>query len=534
MSPLLVPVRRHPHANLKTLLLASTLLTPGIAWAQVASTALPSGANVASGQVSISQSGAILDVNQASSRAIINWQSFNIGSQAKVDFIQPSSSAIALNRVLGGSIAQIYGTLHANGQVYLLDPAGVIFGAGASVNVGALVASTMNLSDANFLAGNYVFQRNGSTGSVVNSGTLTAAAGGYIGLLAPTVINQGVVSARLGTVVLAAGETVTLQFSGTSLVSVAVDPATVRALIENHNLIAAPDGRVLMSAQAANALMGGVINNTGIIEANSLVSHGGVVALEASDAVNLAGTIDVSGATSGGSASLSAKSIALASATVKATGSSGGGVIAIGDGTAASVSMDAASSLDASATGLGPGGQVSLLSGGTTTVAGTIAARGGPEGGDGGLVETSGQVLTMGALSVDTSAPMGKAGTWLLDPFDLTIDATAAGNIDKALASGNVSVETSASSATSFGGATTASGNGDLVVASSVSWSSSYGLTLSAARDIDVNQPIANSGGGNLTLTASRNVNIDAAITLAAPPPTPTKPSASSPPASPP
>jgi len=92
--------------------------------------------------------------------------------------------------VVGGSIADIEGQLHANGQVFLLDPAGVIFGAGASVNVGALVASTMSISDANFLAGNYVFQRNGSTGSVVNYGTLTAASGGYIGLLAPEVINR--------------------------------------------------------------------------------------------------------------------------------------------------------------------------------------------------------------------------------------------------------------------------------------------------------------------------------------------------------
>ncbi|HKO08714.1 MAG TPA: filamentous hemagglutinin N-terminal domain-containing protein, partial [Alphaproteobacteria bacterium] len=510
MAPPLVAVRRRPHAQLKALLLVTTLLTPSAALAQVASNALPSGANVASGQVTLSQSGSTLDVNQASSRAIINWQSFNIGSQAKVDFNQPSSSAVALNRVLGGSIAQIYGQLHANGQIFLLDPAGVIFGAGASVNVGALVASTMSITDANFLAGNYVFQRNGSTGSVVNYGTLTAAAGGYIGLLAPEVINQGVISAQLGTVALAAGEKVTLDFSGQGLVGIAVDPATVKALIENHNLIAAPDGRVLMSAQAASSLLGGVINNTGVIEANSLVSHGGVVSLEASDSINLAGTIDVSGATAGGTASVSAASITLAGAAINATGPSGGGVIAIGNFAASSVSMDAASSLDASATGSGPGGTVSVISGGVTTVAGKIAARGGPQGGDGGEVETSGATLNLGALAVDTTAPMGKTGTWLLDPSDVTISSSPDSNETLV---GNTYTPTSGATTSNISATELAT---NLATTNVTITTTNAGTSGNAAGTIAVNAPVSWSSGNTLTLNAAGSITVSASISATA------------------
>jgi filamentous hemagglutinin family protein len=131
---------------------------------------LPTGAQVAAGQASIGQNGKQMTINQGSDRAVINWQGFDIGSQAAVRFNQPGTSSVALNRVVAGDASQIHGQLSANGQLWVLNPNGVVFGAGSRVDVGGLVASTMHSSDADFMAGKAVFHRNGSTGSVLNQG----------------------------------------------------------------------------------------------------------------------------------------------------------------------------------------------------------------------------------------------------------------------------------------------------------------------------------------------------------------------------
>ncbi len=165
--------------------------------------ALPTGGQVAAGAASITQSANRMDINQSTQKAILNWQSFNIGADAQVNFAQPSASAVALNRVLSSDPSAIYGKLNSNGQVFLLNPNGVLFGAGARVDVGGLVASTMKIDDADFMAGNYKFS--GGSGAVINQGSLTAAQGGYIALLSPEVRNEGVISASLGTVLLEIG-----------------------------------------------------------------------------------------------------------------------------------------------------------------------------------------------------------------------------------------------------------------------------------------------------------------------------------------
>jgi filamentous hemagglutinin family protein len=162
----------------------------GNAWAQAPpANALPTGAQVAAGQASIGQNGKQMTINQGSDRAVINWQGFDIGSQAAVRFNQPGTSSVALNRVVAGDASQIHGQLSANGQLWVLNPNGVVFGAGSRVDVGGLVASTMHSSDADFMAGKAVFHRNGSTGSVLNQGEITAhgdgGQGGLVALLAP-------------------------------------------------------------------------------------------------------------------------------------------------------------------------------------------------------------------------------------------------------------------------------------------------------------------------------------------------------------
>jgi filamentous hemagglutinin family protein len=447
----------------RSLLLGSValgLLMPLAAAADPLATALPTGGQVTYGAASISQSGNKLTVTQTSNAATLSWQSFDIGSQSWVKFAQPSTSSVALNRVTSGLPSQIFGKLTSNGQIFLINSAGILFGAGSRVNVGGLIASTMDIADSDFQNGIYKFQRNGSTASVENDGTIrTKKPGGYIGLLAPTLVNEGTIKARLGTVVLAAGETVTLTLSGSN-VSVQVDPATVATLIQNNAMIAAPDGRVILTAKAADALLGGVINNAGTIEATSLTNNGGTVTLNASDAITMSGTIDVSGATNGG---------------------------------------------------IGNGGTASVVSSGSTTVTGTILAKGGASGGDGGSIETSGQILSVGSATIDASAPAGKAGTWLLDPMNLTIDSTAANTIDSALNNGtSVSLVTDGTGTSGAGNAS--AGNGDINVNSALSWSGGGSLSLNAYNNIDVNAPISWSGGGGLTLTANNLINIGAAI----------------------
>ena len=436
--------------TLKAALLASAagvMLAPGAASA-LDPNALPTGGQVTSGNAGISSSGSTMNVTQSSQKAIINWGTFNIGQQAAVTFQQPNAASIALNRVGAGPASDIEGHLNANGQVFLINPSGITFGAGAQVNVGGLVASTMDIADQDFLNGTYAFKRHGSTGTILNQGTVTAGDGGYIGFLAPNVVNQGnLVTGRFGSVVLAAGRKVTLTFddNGTSLVSAQVDPTKVQTLIENHNLITAPDGRVIMSAQAASALMGSTINNSGIIEADSLTSKGGVVTLEASNITN-SGTIAASGATQSGA---------------------------------------------------GDGGTIRLVSLDTTTVGGSLIARGGVDGGNGGTIETSGNHVVYGGAFIDTRAPHGTAGNWLVDPYDFTItdggtsgqDTISNTDLDNALLTSNVTLSTR-------GSAGDGNGNGDIFVNGNVYWYSPYGLTLNAFRDIDVNANITHVGSG--------------------------------------
>ncbi|MBO0494342.1 YDG domain-containing protein, partial [Pseudomonas sp. Marseille-Q1929] len=241
-------------------------------------------------------------VNQSSNKLAIDWQSFNIGADKKVTFVQPGKDSVALNRVVGSDGSKIMGQLNANGQVFLVNPNGVLFAKGASVDVGGLVASTLDISNSDFAAGNYKFEGNGSNASVVNQGSIKAADGGAVALLGGTVSNQGVIAAKLGTVALAAGNKVTLDFAGDGLLNVQVDEATKNALVENKQLIQANGGQVIMTAKASDALLQTVVNNTGVIEAQTLGEKGGkIVLLGGFDGgtVQVAGTLDASAPVAG-------------------------------------------------------------------------------------------------------------------------------------------------------------------------------------------------------------------------------------------
>jgi len=264
------------------------------AFAQVASNTLPAGGQVNAGSAVISTPAAgAMQIDQSTSRAIIDWQSFSIGSAASVRFNQPGASSVVLNRIQGGSASEIFGRLSSNGKVFLSNPNGVLFAPGASVEVGALVATTLSISNADFLADRYTFSNNGSAGAVVNRGSIQTP-NGYAALAGPQVSNEGLIVARLGTVALAAGDRVTLNLVDGSLIGVTVDQAALNASIVNSGTLQADGGRVLLTASSANALLDTVINHTGIIRANRLEERDGQIVLQggANGVIRSSGTLD--------------------------------------------------------------------------------------------------------------------------------------------------------------------------------------------------------------------------------------------------
>jgi filamentous hemagglutinin family protein len=255
----------------------------------------PIGGQIVSGNGSISQTGDTTTINQTSQNLSANWQSFNIAPAETVNFVQPNTSAIAVNRIADTRGTQILGHLNANGQVYLINPNGILFGQGAQVNVGGLVASTLDVNDASLNSNSRTFSGSG-TGSVINKGTINAT-GGSVALIGNTVSNQGTITAQLGTVALGAGNAVTLTFSGNSLVHIQVDQSVLNSLAENGGLIQADGGLVVMTAGARDTLLASVVNNTGVIEARTVNNRNGVITLLGgmeAGTTNVGGTLDAS------------------------------------------------------------------------------------------------------------------------------------------------------------------------------------------------------------------------------------------------
>jgi filamentous hemagglutinin family protein len=258
--------------------------------------ALPQGETVVSGTASFDRSQADqLTVNQGTDKLIVDYQSFSIGQPELVKFLQPSTSSVALNRVVGGDPSSILGSLQSNGIIYLINPNGVVFGPGSQVDVGGLVASALNITNDDFLSGRYQFS--GEGGVLINKGTISAP-GGYVALLGSGVLNTGVIVADLGTVALAAGESITLNLDAKGLIGVVIDQATSKnltgqdAAIVNQGNITADGGKVLINAQALNTVFDKAINTTGIVQARSLEVKDGEVALVANGNISIAGEIN--------------------------------------------------------------------------------------------------------------------------------------------------------------------------------------------------------------------------------------------------
>jgi len=436
--------------------------------------ALPQGGVVTQGQAQITQAGARLDVNQTTGKAAINWQSFDIGAQAQVRINQPNASSVALNRVVGADVSQVFGKLSSNGQVVLVNPNGIVFGQGAQVDVGGLVASTLNLADEDFMAGRMRFTRGAVAGAIVNHGSLSAAAAGYVAMLAPEVRNEGVISARLGTVALAGGDAITLNFDGAQLLGVKVEPSTIKTLIENRQAIVADGGQVILAAGVARqlqqqAIAGGssaaqmveqdgvvrLVSNTGSISAQggSVSLGGGNLDLGGSiaardggritvhgDYVGQSGALDVSSAQgAGGTVQLQAETvIQTAQASIKANGATLGGSIAVTGSTGAGSGSTIYSSATLSAqAGTGQGGAIDVTASSVQLRAATLDASGATQGGrvrvGGGFQGAEADIGNAGTVGInastvlraDASGTRGDGGQVIVWSDDKTLFAGA-------------------------------------------------------------------------------------------------------------
>ena len=373
------------------------------------------------------------------------------------------------------------------------------------------MASTLGIRDKDFLAGKYVFTRDeaATRAEVMNAGVIRARDGGYVVLAGDYAANRGVVEAKLGTVLLGSANKMTLDIQGDSLVSYAMNERNLTELagVANSGQLLADGGRVVMTAMTARSLTGAAVNNTGVIQARGVEEKGGAVYLLADDAGIALGNgskIDVSGAKGGG--------------TVLVGGNWQGGGSEVH---ASRVGVAAGATIKADATGKGDGGKVVLWSDGATDFRGSISARGGASGGDGGRVEVSGKKHLTYAGKVNTLAPKGRTGELLLDPADITISAAADDHItggtpfensdntgssilsvatlQAALGSSNVRVSTGAGSG----------GSGTITVTDAVTWNSSFSLSLIANNKININAAITGThGSSTLALFAGSNQGV--------------------------
>lgn len=426
-----VVVRKRPKGRslYRAFLLGSALVPPAVlAFVSSPAFANPAGGHVVAGHAAIAGAGRTLTVKQTSNRAIVDWHSFSIGKGETARFNLPSSSAAILNRVTGPQLSSLLGNLYSNGQVYLLNPNGVLVGPNGRVNTAGFIASNLNISNQKFMQGGAQTLKGDSTAGITVLGTVKAN-GGDVLLVAAQVNNQGRIVAPDGRAVLAAGsEVFYVPGEDGNIIIAAPTPAPVNgAAVNNEGLIQAASVQ-LAAAGSAYTL---AVNNGGQIQARAVKSVGGHIVLDGGVGdVTESGAIGAATGSGGGSVTLTGGRVGLTdNAVVDVSGASGGGNVTVAATDAITVTKNA--TIKASATVKGDGGGISVKAGKVTQFAGSATVAGGPQGGDGGKAEISGASLNFTG-AVDRAAPLGKAGTLLFDPTDITIvsgDAAAPSDI---------------------------------------------------------------------------------------------------------
>lgn len=381
----------------------------------------PTGMSVVAGQATTQTIGNLMQITN-SPGAILNWQQFNIDVGQTTQFIQQNAASQVFNRVTGGDVSQILGTLQSNGQVFLINPAGVFFGQGAVVDTAGFLASTLAASNTDLLNGHLKFSDpNGTAGGIVNQGSLTTHSGGSIVLLAPSIENSGIIHAQ-GEVLLAAGHSVTIVDMNHPTIGLTV---AAKAGEKAVNL-----GQII-SKNAS--LFSHLVNNSGVVEATGAqLGEGGVIRFIAQgDALVSGQVLAESTSGKGGEIDITGNRVAvLDGARISADGAAGGGTVHIGGGwqgqdatlaNSQQTIVQANTEISANAIDNGNGGEVVVWADGHTTVNSEIQAKGGALGGNGGRIETSGKESLAANVAANTSAANGEAGQWLLDPANLTI-----------------------------------------------------------------------------------------------------------------
>ncbi|WP_184802637.1 ZmpA/ZmpB/ZmpC family metallo-endopeptidase-related protein, partial [Nitrospirillum iridis] len=530
------------HGGTRATLLAGTALTllavalPGAAWAGNGP-ALPTGGAFQAGTGSISGAANGLTIDQTSRRAIIDWKTFSIGQGGTVSF--NNGAGATLNRVTGGNLSTILGTLKATGTLYVINPAGVVVGStGVVVTGGSFTASTLDIANDAFMAGGTLLFKGDSDAEVKNLGKISAT-GGDVFLIARSVTNEGTITAPNGTVGLAAGQQVLLK-DGDAGERVYVEVGS--GDVTNTGAIEAAQAELKAAGGNVYALAG---NGGGAIRATGTTLKDGHVWLSASGATETAtdagGAVSITGAVSatnadgsGGTVIATGKSVAVqAGAVVDASGTTGaGGTILLGGdrqgggdaatklvkqavATAAQTTIGAGATLKADAGATGNGGSVIVWSDQQTGFAGTLSAKGGPRAGNGGFAEVSSHRLLDFTGAVDLTAPLGSVGQLLLDPENVTISTGSNSNSSQSggtfTPTGNSSVinTTTLQNVLATADVTITTGSigsqtGDITVANNVTWSASHSLTLSAYHSIIFNGGTLShtAGSGDVTLRA--------------------------------
>ncbi|MES3021166.1 MAG: filamentous hemagglutinin N-terminal domain-containing protein, partial [Pseudomonadota bacterium] len=497
-NPLRQPRRLFKHSALALLVAAACASSQGA----------PKTPQVVNGAATFTQNGNVYTITNTPN-TIINWDAFSIEAGEITRFVQESASSAVLNRILGQDPTRILGALQSNGRVFLINPNGIMFGAGARVDVGGLAASTLNIGNADFIAGKHKFEAGPVAGAVVNDGRINAAGGGRVFLIAPNVENNGVITAPGGEVVLAAGHTVQLVDAGDPSLHVVVSAPSSGAI--NLGRIIAHGGQV--------GIYGALVGQRGVVNANSaqMGANGKIVLRASGDTVLGAGSVTSAiGAGNGGDIEVLGRRVGLlGDAVVDASGATGGGKVLVGgdyQGQNALV-MNAQNTyfgkdavIRADALGSGKGGTVVLWGDATTRAYGRISARGVDAGG--GLVETSGHYLDVTGVFVDAGSLTGGLGRWLLDPYDIEINTRGTSQLSEAdsfaagsqqgvtyihpdlLSNAQSSVVLQAMHDITFSSAVNIGGAG-------------VSLTAHAGNNINVLASLGISGGGALTLSAN-------------------------------
>lgn len=471
------------------------------------------------GSKDITGNGNYMQIDQHSDKLIMSWGGFDIAKGEAVKLIQPTNGA-ALFSIRGQSATEIYGQLSATGTLLLINPNGVLFGQGAEVNVGNIVASTLNISNDDFLKGRYHFKGGDNAGSVINHGVIKTKDEGYIVLLGKAVENTGTLVANKGSVVMAAAKEAVLDFYGNGLVRANLTGQAVEALVKNSGLIQANGGFVQLAANARTA----AINVTGIIEANQLVERNGVIRLEGGDnsKVEVSGKLLARGEnTTGGTIEVTGEQVALMNgALLDASGDTGGGKVLVGgdyQGGNASVYnarttyIATGATIKADALKQGDGGKVVVWANHATRFYGSISAQGGLLGGNGGFTEVSGKNFLDFAGQVNLSAVNGDRGTLLLDPENILLTDLLPDTNTKGFTAGKDNQEAYSEDFNQ---------NSVFNVAANGSFKgvgNNANIVLQANKDINVNSTFnlktaTGNDGVSLTLLAKNDINLNANI----------------------